>query len=141
MKLSVISSILLSAATAYAQTIGMSWPFENQTLNRGQNTTVVVVRLNSQEPVTEIGIGITLKSCASGGCDEVLEALGSILYAGPFKPHGEPGNPASTVEEISVLVPPSFTAGQAVMSVVRAALIGDGPQLETESANVTVNIA
>ncbi|PAV17828.1 hypothetical protein PNOK_0631400 [Pyrrhoderma noxium] len=141
MKFATLSSVLFLTASAYAQTISMSWPFSHQTLNRGENTTVVVVRLNSQEPVTELGIGITLKSCVSGGCDNVQEALGSILYAGPFKPHGEAGNPASTVQEISVLVPQDFQTGDAVMSVVRAALTGDGPHLETDYSNVTVNVA
>ncbi|KDQ54518.1 hypothetical protein JAAARDRAFT_38192 [Jaapia argillacea MUCL 33604] len=135
----VVATLALSAL---AQSISIGAPAQGSTVCAGCNIKVEVDRPNSLTGSEEVAIIIAMRSCNSGGCISPEDALGNVLYTGPYNPQysttpdGKPPHQNFTVE-----VPTSFITGPATLSVTHFSLIGAGPEPFLEFKNVTVHVA
>ncbi|KAH9480687.1 hypothetical protein JR316_0007287 [Psilocybe cubensis] len=138
-----ISSLVACACIvgAAAQRSFLGGPPEGTTIHPGKHFTVQLIRPNSIEGSTEVGLVIGLLSCAAhpAGCPTPDTQLGSILFNGDFKPtiHEIAGQP---YENFTVTVPSGFPSGIAQLSTARFHLIGAGPSPILEFNNVTLNV-
>lgn len=73
---------------------------------------------------TEVGIAITLKHCTQNPCEDTSEALGSVLYSGPYNPQFGPGMGGQPYQNFTLTIPGGIQSGPAVLSVAHANLIG-----------------
>ncbi|KAF9465598.1 hypothetical protein BDZ94DRAFT_1214424 [Collybia nuda] len=143
MKLLATLSLTLCFLTAHAQRSFIWSPSEGTTVTRGHQFVVQVVRPNSIQGSTEVGIVIGLQSCPVTNpypCAPPNEQVGSILYNGKYNPqlHEMPGRP---YQNFTVTVPDvDYFAGRAQLSVSRFHLIGAGPSPTLELNNVTLNV-
>ncbi|CCM05439.1 uncharacterized protein FIBRA_07658 [Fibroporia radiculosa] len=132
------------AASAVAQQIAIAIPATNDTVSAGSNITVQVIKPDSLTGSTEVGIAISLKSCASypGGCAvvDISQALGDILYTGLYDPEYRSGE-WYPFQNFTVQVPSGFPSGQAALGVTQLALVGAGPYPYTQVTNQTINVA
>ncbi|EJD05317.1 uncharacterized protein FOMMEDRAFT_78189 [Fomitiporia mediterranea MF3/22] len=135
-------TVLLSlAGAALAQRISIGAPSAGQTLTGGKDTSVSVLKGDTLTGSTEIGVSILIHHCTQSPCEDASEQMGSILYSGSFNPQRGPGFFGEPVQNFTVTIPDGFQPGPAVLSVAHANLVGAGPFLFSEVANVTVNVA
>ncbi|RDB18469.1 hypothetical protein Hypma_000294 [Hypsizygus marmoreus] len=132
---------LLGATNAQRSFIGN--PQDGATVTGGRRTVVQVVRPDSLQGSTEVGIVIGLQSCPITNpfpCAPPNEQVGTILYKGKYKPklHEQPGRP---YQNFTVTIPDAdYFVGRAQLSVVRFHLIGAGPSPVLELNNITLNV-
>ncbi|KAG2121924.1 hypothetical protein DEU56DRAFT_89430 [Suillus clintonianus] len=137
-----ISSIFLApifAVAALAQNVYIAAPVPNQTVSAGSNFTVDIVRPDFQSSTQEVAVVIAIQSC-NPTCWPG-EALGDILYNGPYSPQVPKPNPGNLqpYQNFTVQVP-SYLMGNALLTVTHVALIGAGPIAWMEEKNVTVYV-
>ncbi|RAL15871.1 uncharacterized protein BO97DRAFT_383644 [Aspergillus homomorphus CBS 101889] len=134
------TAITTLVATAMAQNAAISLPKAGQTVKPGQNLTVQVQRPNTITGLQEMAVAIGFQSCGSGKCFAADEDMGTILYNGAFSPaYHEYYLPP--YENFTVMVPASAAAGQAVIGVAHATLIGASANPHLEVLNRTVTVA
>ncbi|KAJ7797660.1 hypothetical protein B0H14DRAFT_2910095 [Mycena olivaceomarginata] len=142
--LNILTISCLYIATVWGQTSHIGFPLAGATLHFDTNITVQVVRPNSIEGSTEVGIAIGLLSCPisqGATCPPPDARLGSILYTGPFAPIIHPME--QIYENFTLTVPAAgfLVTGRAQLAVARFHLIGAGPAPILEFNNITVNLA
>ncbi|OJJ95763.1 hypothetical protein ASPACDRAFT_1891584 [Aspergillus aculeatus ATCC 16872] len=126
--------------TALAQNAAIGLPKAGQTVQPGQSLTVQVQRPNTITGSQEMAVAIGFQSCASGNCYAADEYMGTILYNGAFNPvYHEYYLPP--YENFTVTVPASAAAGQAVIGVAHATLVGASAAPYLEVLNQTVTVA
>ncbi|PPQ68377.1 hypothetical protein CVT24_004797 [Panaeolus cyanescens] len=119
--------VAFNALSVLAQRAFIGLPTEGATLTRGQTFTVQLVRPNSLQGSTEVGLIIGLAPCDLFGptptCASPQSRIGSILFNGDYKPqfHEQPGRP---YQNFTVKVPAEFPTGQAQLSTARFHLVG-----------------
>ncbi|TFK34055.1 hypothetical protein BDQ12DRAFT_690315 [Crucibulum laeve] len=131
---------LLLAVTVHAQSSFIGYPVGGSKVTSGKKFTVQVVRPNSIEGSTEVGLAIALLSCPDPAfpCAPPSAQLGSILYTGPFNPQlHEFGR---FYENFTVTVPGGMAKGTAQLSTSRFHLIGAGPSPILEFNNLTLTV-
>ncbi|PLB50737.1 hypothetical protein P170DRAFT_435919 [Aspergillus steynii IBT 23096] len=127
------------AGAALAQNARIGLPEAGHSLKAGEELIVQVQRPNSLTGSQEVGVAIGIQSCANGPCHPPKDAMGQILYNGPFKPvYHEHSLPP--YENFTVTVPDSVASGEAVIGVAHVSLVGAGPFpfLEVLDQNVKV---
>ncbi|KAJ7288008.1 hypothetical protein C8J57DRAFT_1706530 [Mycena rebaudengoi] len=142
--LQAITFCLLFVASAWGQASHIGLPTAGTTLQIGQTFTFQVVRPNSIQGSTEVGIAIGILSCPvsqTPTCPSPAGQLGTILYTGPFAP--ERHEMAMIYENFTFVVPTdAFLApGRAQLAVARLHLIGAGPSPILELNNITVTLS
>ncbi|KAJ7625298.1 hypothetical protein DFH06DRAFT_742267 [Mycena polygramma] len=141
LNLFVASCFYLASVSAQASHIGS--PLPGTTLHFNKNFTLQLVRPNSIEGSTEVGIAIGLLSCPTteeAVCPSPFGQLGEILFIGQFDPTIRSGG--VFYENFTLTVPSAdfFSAGRAQLAVARLHLIGAGPAPILELNNITVNL-
>ncbi|TDL16217.1 hypothetical protein BD410DRAFT_808269 [Rickenella mellea] len=131
--------LLTLAVSAFSQSVSISAPTVGQSLFVGQSLMVRVDKPRTLSPSTDVGIAIAIAHCNQDPCEDHSQQLGTVLYTGSYSPQDGPGD-YYPFQNISVVLPPQFPNGQAVISVAHAALVGAMPYLSTDVANVTVNM-
>ncbi|KAJ7367254.1 hypothetical protein DFH08DRAFT_1005689 [Mycena albidolilacea] len=137
----ILTISCLYIAAVWGQSTHIVFPLAGATLHLNRNFTVQLVRPNSIQGSTEVGIAIGLVSCpvSQGACPPPSARLGSILYTGPFTPTIHPM--AQFYENFTLTVPEFLATGRAQLAVVRLHLIGAGASPILEFNNITVNLA
>ncbi|KZT29628.1 hypothetical protein NEOLEDRAFT_1106062 [Neolentinus lepideus HHB14362 ss-1] len=131
------------AASAMAQSIDIGAPTNGSTISVGTNITVEVDRPDTLTGSQEIAIVIAIRSCYGGVCIDPADALGSVLYTGPFDPQftSEPGTASKPPHQnFSVAIPGTLQTGLATLSVTHFSLVGASPFPLFEIRNITVNV-
>ncbi|KAG6829721.1 hypothetical protein H0H92_003680 [Tricholoma furcatifolium] len=120
MKLFAPLSALAFAAMAMAQGNQISLPAAGAKIKGGSNTVVRFQRFNGPTYLQEVGIAIAFLSCGSSPCDQSLDRLGTVLYAGSYNPtaHGAGG----TYEDFTVTIPD--TKGPAQLGIGHYFVVG-----------------
>ncbi|PAV17831.1 hypothetical protein PNOK_0631700 [Pyrrhoderma noxium] len=139
MKFVAVLCSLVAAVAAQRAFIGE--PQSSDTWTAGHDELVSVVKPDALTGSTEVGIAITLKHCIQNPCEDASEALGSVLYSGPYNPQFGPGMGGQPYQNFTLTIPGGIQSGPAVLSVAHANLIGAGPFFFTEITNTTINIA
>ncbi|KAJ7352014.1 hypothetical protein DFH08DRAFT_77991 [Mycena albidolilacea] len=142
--LNILTISCLYIATVWGQASHIGFPLAGDTIHFNTNITVQIVRPNSIQGSTEVGIAIGLLSCPvsqEADCPSPAGQLGSILYTGPFAPTVHPM--AQIYENFTLTVPSAgfLATGRAQLAVARLHLIGAGPSPILELSNITVNLA
>ncbi|KAJ7130883.1 hypothetical protein C8R46DRAFT_1235882 [Mycena filopes] len=144
--LNILTTFCLYAANVLAQRSFIGSPAPGATVHFGSQLTVQVVRPNSLQSSTEVGIAIGLLACPTSQeavCPAPTSQLGRVLFTGQFAPTVHPGN--SIYENFTLTVPSADSfggaTGRAQLAVVRLHLIGAGPSPVFEINNITVNLS
>ncbi|KAF7364931.1 hypothetical protein MVEN_00363700 [Mycena venus] len=143
--LNVLAVSCLYIATVWAQAAHIGFPLAGDTLHFNTNFTFQLVRPNSIQGSTEVGIAIGLLGCPvsqEAVCPSPAGQLGTILFTGQFTPTIHPM--AMIYENFTLTVPSAdfFPGpGRAQLVVARLHLIGAGPAPILELNNITVNLA
>ncbi|KAJ5774138.1 hypothetical protein N7457_009034 [Penicillium paradoxum] len=130
-------TICLFAVSALAQRANIGLPEEDQRINSGKDVIIQIQRPNTLTGSKEMAVAIGLSSCKSSPCRSAADAIGTILYNGPFKPEYHENN-RPPYENFTVKVPSDAVLGKSQINVAHAALIGAGPSAFLESFNQTV---
>ncbi|KAJ6493999.1 hypothetical protein C8R47DRAFT_1118009 [Mycena vitilis] len=139
-----LSSLALSAllaASAYGQRAFIGAPADGTSVTAGSNITVELDRPDTLTGSTEVAVIIGFFSCTSTGsvCPGPSEALGTILYNGPYDPEFQPG-PKPPYQNFTVTIPPSAPKGKAQLGVAHFSLVGASEVPILETLNVTLNV-
>ncbi|KAJ6585290.1 hypothetical protein B0H19DRAFT_1109095 [Mycena capillaripes] len=142
--LNILTISCFYIAIVWAQASHIGFPLAGDTLHFNTDFTVQVVRPNSIQGSTEVGIAIALLSCPTSQeavCPSPAGQLGQVLFTGQFAPTIHPM--AMIYENFTLTVPsPDFlSTGRAQLAVVRLHLIGAGPAPILEINNITVNLS
>ncbi|KAJ7145271.1 hypothetical protein C8R46DRAFT_1314619 [Mycena filopes] len=144
--LNILPILCLYIASAWAQASFIGSPAPGTTVHFGSQLTVQVVRPNSIQGSTEVGIAIALLACPTtqeAVCPSPAGRLGEILFTGQFAPTLHPM--AMIYENFTLAVPSADSfggaTGRAQLAVVRLHLIGAGPSPVLEINNITVNLS
>ncbi|EIW76491.1 hypothetical protein CONPUDRAFT_158509 [Coniophora puteana RWD-64-598 SS2] len=135
-------SVAFIAGSALAETIELAYPTTGTTITRGKTLTVEVQRPLAPMGCYELGIGLTITSCATALSCPHPEAgpLGSVLYTGPFNPtaHQQGGY----YQNFTVTIPDTdfLATGPGLFVLTHACLLGAGPYPLMESRSVDVTI-
>ncbi|KAH7910753.1 hypothetical protein BJ138DRAFT_1101590 [Hygrophoropsis aurantiaca] len=139
----ILGSLLPVAllATLTAAQIVFNIPVAGTTLVAGSNYTFQVGMPDQPTTDDEIAIAIGLISCPNGQCPYPdYEALGQVLYQGPFDPQFGPAY-YNLYQNFTVQIPASFPTGQALLGAVHFVLIGAEYSPYIEAINETVYIS
>ncbi|KAF9524266.1 hypothetical protein CPB83DRAFT_898020 [Crepidotus variabilis] len=142
MKLSTFVVATIGIVGAAAQRSFIANPIAGTTISPGQHITVQVIRPNSLQGSTEVGLVIALLQCREDPCPPPSSQLGNVLYNGQYNPvlHEQPGRP---YQNFTVTVP-GFQAGdglnKAQLATARFHLIGAGPSPTLELNTVQLNL-
>ncbi|KAG2135181.1 uncharacterized protein EDB93DRAFT_1107156 [Suillus bovinus] len=113
----------LMVVSVCAQGAFINLPAPGSSITAGTNFTVQIGLPDTLTNSDEISIVIGIQSCPTGNCFPISEAMGTVLYEGPFNP--EFGSGADDpYEDFSVQVPASFATGQAQLGLAHFNLIG-----------------
>ncbi|KAF9444344.1 hypothetical protein P691DRAFT_348922 [Macrolepiota fuliginosa MF-IS2] len=137
---SALLPILALITTATAQRSYIRNPTNGTSVAKGTPVVVQLVRPNSIQGSTEVGIALSFQSCPSSPCPPAEQQLGSILFVGQYNPqlHEIPGNP---YQNFTVTIPDfDFGPGRAEIISTRFHLIGAGPSPVLETNVVEVNL-
>ncbi|KAF8218124.1 hypothetical protein K438DRAFT_1796340 [Mycena galopus ATCC 62051] len=136
-----LSALFATAALAQGTDIGA--PADGATVRAGSNITVEIDRPDTLTGSIEGAVVIGFESCVGiNSCFPPSEAMGAILYNGPYAPefHTDvtPGKPP--YQNFTVTIPSSAPAGVAQLNLAHFSLVGAvaGPFLETH--NITLNV-
>lgn len=131
-----------AVSAVFAQSINIGFPLPNTTITPGTNITVQVIRPDSLQSSTNVGMVISMLQCTPNTpCPSPSEILGNLLYVGPFDPEFPPffTGDNQPQQNFSVQVPSDFECGRTVqLAVTLLTLIGAGPSPIIEFANVTL---
>ncbi|GJE91551.1 hypothetical protein PsYK624_077010 [Phanerochaete sordida] len=100
------------ATTAFAQGISINAPTANSSVSPGQSITVEIQKPVFIQAEIDVALVLSMNPCPSSSCD--TNALGDILYNGPFNP--QPG-PGGLLQNFTVEVPSSYTHGGLVVLI------------------------
>ena len=141
MKFSLAAVLTFSAGAAVAQNVAIAHPPDGATMTGGQNFTVQLNKPNSLSPSKDIAVVIGINSCYEGRCPDPSEAIGYVLYSGPFNPtqSNDPALPPN--QNFTVQIPPSYQGGQYQLSCAHFSLIGAGPSPNVDYSNVTMTVS
>ncbi|KZP30648.1 hypothetical protein FIBSPDRAFT_777409, partial [Athelia psychrophila] len=135
-------AILLCAAASAAQSIQIGEPADGTTVKSGTPLVVEVVRPDSLESSTEVGVVISFISCPNNACPSSANRLGTILYNGPYKPQFPNPNPNHLQPNQNFRIHiPKGAKGKAQLIVTHFNLIGAGPAPNTETHSITLNVS
>ncbi|KAJ7337442.1 hypothetical protein DFH08DRAFT_783787 [Mycena albidolilacea] len=120
--LNVLTISCLYIATVWGQASHIGFLLAGNTIHFNMNITVQIVRPNSIQGSTKVGITIGLLSCPASqeaNCPLPAGQLGSVLYAGPFTPTVHPM--AHIYENFMLTVPSAgfLATRRAQLAVVR----------------------
>ncbi|KAF9524265.1 hypothetical protein CPB83DRAFT_898019 [Crepidotus variabilis] len=139
MKFSSFFVAALSIVGAAAQASCIGSPAAGSNISPNQQITVQVVRPNSIQGSTEVGLAIGLLMCQQNPCPPPSGQLGSVLYTGQFSP--QPMGMGQYYQNFTVTVPSYFQApNKAQLATARLHLIGAGPSPNLELNTVSLNI-
>ncbi|KAG2036519.1 hypothetical protein BDR03DRAFT_898406 [Suillus americanus] len=126
---------LIFSSIAAAQQVFIMTPLAGTSVSPGKNITVTIGKPDSLSASEEVAVVIAIRSCAWNICVPQAEALGEILYSGPFNPHTNFKQPS---QDFNIRIPQSMSNGSALLTVTHFALIGAGPRPWMELKNVSV---
>ncbi|TFK52126.1 hypothetical protein OE88DRAFT_1627754 [Heliocybe sulcata] len=130
--------------SALAQNIHIGAPANGSSIQVGKQFTVEVDRPNSLTGTQEVAIVIGLNACySSTDCVPASEAIGSVLYSGPYDPQYTSDAGTTTKpphQNFTVTVPDYIQTGRAILSVSHLSLVGAGPWPMFEVVNSSVVI-
>jgi len=126
------------AILATPQTIQLGFPQNGDTFSPGQKVTAQVILPGSIASCIQVGIALAINSCPNGVCPAPAEALGSVLYAGPWTPTNHQSG--GFYQNFTVTLP-SYLGGPAIFTLTHLCLLGAAPYPFLEYRNATVNIA
>ncbi|KIM40880.1 hypothetical protein M413DRAFT_445657 [Hebeloma cylindrosporum] len=143
MKLLKLLTTAICILGVAAQRSFIEAPVAGAKVSAGKQFIVQLVRPNSLQGSTEVGLVIGLVSCTSdptGACPPTSSQLGTILFNGDYNPqlHEQPGRP---YQNFTLTVPAQFTRGKAQVATARFHLIGAGPSPVLELNNVIITVA
>ncbi|KAG1827630.1 uncharacterized protein BJ212DRAFT_65931 [Suillus subaureus] len=127
-------ALLFSSIVSAQQVVIMS-PLAGTSVSPGKNITVTIGKPDSLSASEEVAVVIAIRSCARDLCAPQVEALGDILYNGPFNPRTNSNQPT---QDFNIRIPQSTSNGNALLTVTHFALIGAGPRPWMELKNVSV---
>ncbi|KAG2096682.1 hypothetical protein BD769DRAFT_262208, partial [Suillus cothurnatus] len=128
---------LLFSSIAFAQQVSIMSPLAGTSVSSGKNITVTIGKPDSLSASDEVAVVIAIRSCAWTLCAPQAEALGKILYNGPFNPRTRTGFKQPS-QDFNVRIPQSMSNGNALLTVTHFALVGAGPRPWMELKNVSV---
>lgn len=70
----------------------------------------------------QVGIALAIDNCQNGICPAPADALGSVLYAGPWTPESHP--PSGSYENFTVTLPSYLAEGPAIFTLTHLCLLG-----------------
>ncbi|KAG2110795.1 hypothetical protein DEU56DRAFT_704858, partial [Suillus clintonianus] len=120
-----------------AQTIELGFPQNGAQFSPGQTVAVQVIRPTSMASCIQVGIALAINNCANG-CPHPADALGSVLYAGPWTPQNP--LPGGYYQNFTVTIPSYLAVGPAIFTLTHLCLLGAAPYPFLEYRNATVNI-
>ncbi|KIJ69722.1 hypothetical protein HYDPIDRAFT_78156 [Hydnomerulius pinastri MD-312] len=126
------------ATTAFGSFIELGFPKNGANFHSNQEVTVQVVQPETMASCTPVGIAIGLNNCPNNKCPSPSQALGYVLYSGPFTPANH--QPNGFYQDITVTLPNGLTKGKSIFSLTHLCLAGAGPAPYLEYRNATVNI-
>ncbi|KAJ7149659.1 hypothetical protein C8R46DRAFT_522498 [Mycena filopes] len=129
---------LAAATTAYAGVV-LNAPLPGATLHPGSNFTVEIETPNGLTPTIDISVAIGLLPCGKFCPPGDPDAMGTILYHGPYTPQLDANR--HVTQNFTLTIPSSFSTGPAQLNVARFALIGAGPFPDLHTLNITVEVA
>ncbi|KAF8336754.1 hypothetical protein F5887DRAFT_986365 [Amanita rubescens] len=137
----LVNALLLFtfATLSLAQNTIVSYPPKGKVVYPGKNFTVELDRPNSLTGSIDVSVVIAIASCAESPCGPPADALGYIMYQGPYKPiYYQEYKPPH--ENFTVAVPHGFPKGHAQLNVAHFALVGAGlfPWLELHNKTLIV---
>ncbi|KAF8549700.1 hypothetical protein OG21DRAFT_1420910 [Imleria badia] len=137
--LSVCAVVASAVLSALGDTIELRYPTDGTVLPINQNFTAQVVLPFSMASCIDVGIALAINSCTNGVCPQPTQALGSVLYAGPWNPDIlQPG--IGFYQNFTFQLSQYQPAGPAIFTLTHFCLAGAGPvpYLEYKNASVTV---
>ncbi|KAJ5639606.1 uncharacterized protein N7484_007468 [Penicillium longicatenatum] len=134
-----IYSLAVFCGLALAQNALIGLPKAGQTVAPGDDLIVQVQRPNTASASREVAVVIGIADCTYG-CWPASEAVGTILYNGPFDPvYHETYMPP--YQNYTITVPSTFPAGNHQLNVAHFYLVGAGPQPYVQALNETIVIS
>ncbi|KAG2343540.1 hypothetical protein BDR05DRAFT_975843 [Suillus weaverae] len=121
-----------------AQTIELGFPQNGDNLCPGQEVAVQVIQPESMASCIQVGIALAINNCVNGSCPDPAEALGSVLYAGPWTPDNY--LPGGFYQNFTITIPSYLAEGPAIFTLTHLCLLGAAPFPFLEYRNATVNI-
>ncbi|KAG1762995.1 hypothetical protein EV702DRAFT_1159800 [Suillus placidus] len=97
-----------------AQTIELGFPQNGDNFCPGQEVAVQVIQ--------PVGIALAINNCVNGSCPDPAEALGSVLYAGPWTPDNP--LPGGFYQNFTVTIPSYLAEGPAIFTLTHLCLLG-----------------
>ncbi|KHN95209.1 uncharacterized protein MAM_06920 [Metarhizium album ARSEF 1941] len=120
----------LAAVASASVQIAIKSPRPGATLHRQRPSEMVVQTPNNDTTAArEVSLVLSVVPCPESACPNAGDGLGTVLYAGPFRPvapAAAPGAPAGPPEQaFQVDVPASFPVGPAELLATHFVLTGD----------------
>lgn len=134
--------LLALASSAFAQSAIIGYPLQDSLATTGTNITVMIEQPNSLSSSEPVSLVIGLFPCGSEStCPGPANALGSILYQGPFNPqYATPPGSLPPHQNFSVKIPETFAAGYAQLGAAYLSLLGASLSPTLQTFNTTLQI-
>ncbi|KAG2361611.1 hypothetical protein BDR07DRAFT_1334230 [Suillus spraguei] len=123
-----------------AQTIELGYPHNGDKLHPGQKLAAQVIQPVSMAECIQVGIALGIKSCVNGSCPNPADGLGSVLYAGPWKPDTHTPGIDGSYQNFTVTIPSDLAKGRAIFTLTHLCLLGADSLPLLEYRNATVKI-
>ncbi|KAJ6461075.1 hypothetical protein C8R45DRAFT_1108874 [Mycena sanguinolenta] len=141
-----LSSLALStlfAAAALAQSVQIGAPANGTTVSAGSNITVEIDQPDTLTSATEVAVVIGLLFCGdvAAGCPS--EALGTVLYNGPYDPgFSQSGGGVNHFahQNFNVTIPSSSPPGLYQLGVAHLTLVGAVEEPLFETLSIALNV-
>ncbi|KAI0031372.1 hypothetical protein K488DRAFT_13588, partial [Vararia minispora EC-137] len=106
-------------AAVAAQSVSIVSPAPGQTLTRGDSINVIIARPTTSTNVQSVSIVLSILACPNNSCPNAGSDLGTVLFAGPFSPTGNPPEQA-----FNVTIPTTQATGTAEFLATHFGLSG-----------------
>ncbi|KAG0695987.1 hypothetical protein DFH29DRAFT_1004968 [Suillus ampliporus] len=133
-----ISILAAGISATFAQTIELGFPQNGDSFSPGQKVTAQVIQPVSMASCIQVGIALAINNCVNGACPAPADALGSVLYAGPWTPKSHPSG--GFYQNFTVTLSTYLAKGPAIFTLTHLCLLGAAPYPFLEYRNATVNI-
>ncbi|KAH9851652.1 hypothetical protein C2E23DRAFT_732712 [Lenzites betulinus] len=119
MKYAIVLAALSTLAAA--QSVFISAPQAQSTLTPGKTFVVDITRVPNFIVSTDVSVAIGIQAAGTTPVD--ANNIGNVLFAGPYRPQGEPGV-AGLTQNYTVVVPANMPPGNATVFVAHFFLLG-----------------
>jgi len=142
MKFPVAALFAALTTACFAQRASIASPANNTSVTPGSKLVVQVVQPNSPTSFIEVAVVLAILACPTPSpCIPPNQALGTVLYNGPFNPQFSPSSSDGRPQQnFTVTIPSTLPAGPAQLSLFHILLNGalNAPFSETQAVSVNV---